>query len=197
MWYPIYGSRQDYMNYYQQCRELTIECSGAYTPNPSTFTMYWTYNQESMICYLEQCLNGIHGTVTDAETGEPLKADITIANHDHHGSAVSSHLPAGDYHRPIKGGTYEVTYSCRGYLPQTHLVTVNDNEAVTLDVRLSKWLSTVETFQETSLQRGYRVTNLLGQTVKTGMIRDIDLSDIPPGIYFLIFNHHTQKFVKP
>ena len=195
VWYPIYGSRQDYMNYYQHCRELTIECSAPYTPNPSTLPMYWTYNHESMLCYLEQCLNGIHGTVTDADTGEPLAADITIANHDHHGSAVSSHLPAGDYHRPIKGGTYEVTYSSRGYLPQTHLVTVNDNEAVTLDVHLSKWLSTLETLPETPPHSVYRLTNLLGQTIKTGVVGDLNLSELPSGIYFLVFDHRTQKIV--
>ena len=148
-----------------------------------------------MLCYLEQCLNGIHGTVTDAETGEPLAADITIANHDHHGSAVSSHLPVGDYHRPIKGGTYEVTYSSRGYLPQTHLVTVNDNEAVTLDVHLSKWLSTVETLPETPPCSVYRLTNLLGQTIKTGVVGDLNLSELPSGIYFLVFDHRTQKIV--
>ncbi|MBR5726578.1 MAG: succinylglutamate desuccinylase/aspartoacylase family protein, partial [Muribaculaceae bacterium] len=111
VWFPIYGSRQDYMNYYAQCREVTIECSIPYTPDPSLMPMYWTYNHESMLRYMEQCLYGIHGTVTDSVTGEPLKADVTIYSHDHHGSAVSSHLPAGDYHRPIKGGTYEVTYS--------------------------------------------------------------------------------------
>ena len=136
VWYSIYGSRQDYMNYYAQCREVTIECSIPYTPNPSTMPMYWTYNHESMLRYLEQCLYGIHGTVTDSITSEPLKADVTILTHDHHGSAVSSHLPAGDYHRPIKGGTYEVTFSCEGYYPKTLTLTVADGETLVQDVQL-------------------------------------------------------------
>ena len=34
-WYTITGSRQDYMNYYGQCREVTIECSNSKTPNAS------------------------------------------------------------------------------------------------------------------------------------------------------------------
>jgi hypothetical protein len=136
VWYPIYGSRQDYMNYYAQCREVTIECSIPYTPNPSTMPMYWTYNHESMLRYMEQCLYGIHGTVTDSVTGEPLEAEVTILTHDHHGSAVSSHLPVGHYHRPIKGGTYEVTYSCEGYYPKTLTLTVNDWETLVQDVQL-------------------------------------------------------------
>ena len=136
-WYTISGSRQDYMNYYAQCREVTIETSYTYVPNASTMPMYWNYNHNSMLSYMEQCLNGIHGTITDAETGLPIEATVNIAGHDHHGSEVSSHLPAGDYHRPIKGGTYNVTYSAYGYESQTITISVNDNEAVTQDMQLS------------------------------------------------------------
>ena len=136
-WYTISGSRQDYMNYYAQCREVTIETSYSYVPNASTMPMYWNYNHNSMLSYMEQCLNGIHGTITDAETGEAIEATVFIAGHDHHGSEVSSHLPAGDYHRPIKGGTYDVTYSAYGYEPQTISISINDNEAVYQDVQLT------------------------------------------------------------
>ena len=136
-WYTISGSRQDYMNYYAQCREVTIECSNTYIPNATTMPMYWNYNHNSMLSYMEQCLNGIHGTITDAETGGPIVATVSIERHDHHGSEVSSHLPAGDYHRPIKEGTYEVTYSAYGYESQTFTISVNDNEAVKQDVQLT------------------------------------------------------------
>ena len=199
VWYPIYGSRQDYMNFYQQCREVTIECSIPYTPNPSTMPMYWTYNHESMLRYLEQCLYGIHGRVTDSVSGAPLEAEVTILTHDHHGSAVSSHLPAGDYHRPIKGGTYEVTYSCEGYYPKTLTLTVADWETLVQDVQLvpegygieedgpstpstgsgaltvypnpTDGVLFVETRHGTSLpDQTYRITNLMGQTLLTGQI---------------------------
>ena len=199
VWYPIYGSRQDYMNYYQQCREVTIECSIPYTPNPSTMPMYWTYNHESMLRYMEQCLYGIHGRVTDSVSGVPLEAEVTILTHDHHGSAVSSHLPIGDYHRPIKGGTYEVTYSCEGYYPKTLTLTVADLETLVQDVQLvpegygieeggpstgsgtagtftvypnpTNGVLFVETQNFASLQnQTYRITNLMGQTLLTGQI---------------------------
>ena len=136
-WYTISGSRQDYMNYYAQCREVTIECSYVYVPNATTMPMYWNYNHNSMLSYMEQCLNGIHGIVTDAETGEAIVATVSIEGHDHHGSEVSSHLPVGDYHRPIKGGTYDVTYSAYGYEPQIFTITVNDNETVIQDAQLT------------------------------------------------------------
>ena len=220
VWFPIYGSRQDYMNYYAQCREVTIECSFSHGPNPSLMPMYWTYNHESMLRYMEQCLYGMHGTVTDTVTGEPLKADVTIYGHDHHGSAVSSHLPVGDYHRPIKGGTYEVTFSCEGYYPKTLTLTLADGETLVQDVQLvpkgygieeattglvlaypnpTDGVLFVETRLIASLPATYRITNLMGQTLLTGQItaetQQINVSSLPQGMYFITFAGETRKFV--
>ena len=42
----------------------------------------------------------------------------------------------------------------------------------------------------------YRITNLSGQTLKTGISEgSIDVSDLPAGVYFIILNGHTQKFI--
>ena len=135
-WYMIGGGRQDYMNGYAQCRELTIECSNTKLPNPNQLPNFWNYNKNSIFAFMNQCLYGIHGTVTDVADGHPLDATITITNHDDTYSVVKSHLPAGDYHRPIKGGTYDVTYSCNGYYPQTYTITVDDYQTVIKDVQL-------------------------------------------------------------
>ncbi|MBQ0129402.1 MAG: T9SS type A sorting domain-containing protein, partial [bacterium] len=79
---------------------------------------------------------GIHGTVTDSLTEQPIiGATITIEGHDHHGSSVTSH-EVGDYHRPIKGGTYQVTYSANGYHPKTVTLSVNDHETIIQDIKL-------------------------------------------------------------
>ena len=136
-WYTINGSRQDYMNYYAQCREVTIECSNSKTPNASQLPTYWNYNHNSMLTYIEQVLNGIHGIVTDSITGEPINgATVTIVGHDHHGSQVSSHAPMGDFHRPIKGGDWTVMITKEGYCPKLIDVTVADGQAIQLDVQL-------------------------------------------------------------
>ncbi|MCQ2304020.1 MAG: carboxypeptidase regulatory-like domain-containing protein [Bacteroidales bacterium] len=135
-WYPVAGGRQDYMNYYQECREVTIECSMAWMPSSSMMPTYWNYNHNSIISYLEEVLYGIHGTVTDSLSGQPIVgATVTIEGHDHHGSSVTSH-EVGDYHRPIKGGTYQVTYSANGYYPKTITLSVNDHETVIQDIKL-------------------------------------------------------------
>ena len=51
-WYVITGSRQDYMNYYAQCRELTIECSNSKTPTASQLPSFWNYNHNAMLIML-------------------------------------------------------------------------------------------------------------------------------------------------
>ena len=86
---------------------------------------------------MNQCLNGIHGTVTDAESGLPIEATITLVGHDDEYSTVSSQLPGGDYHRPVKAGTYNVRFTANGYESFDTSITVADNEAVTLNAQLN------------------------------------------------------------
>jgi len=135
-WYMIGGGRQDYMNGYAQCRELTIECSDTKLPSGSQLPSFWNYNKESIFLFMNQCLYGIHGVVTDSITGEPLEATITVSSHDDQYATVGSHLPVGDFHRPIKGGTWNIIVSKDGYCPKFIDVTVGDYETVNLDVQL-------------------------------------------------------------
>ncbi len=135
-WYMIGGGRQDYMNGYAQCRELTIECSNTKLPNGSQLPSFWNYNKESIFLFMNQCLYGIHGVVTDSITGEPLEANINITSHDNQFSMVSSHLPVGDFHRPVKGGTWNLVVSKEGYCPKVIEVSLSDYETVNLNVQL-------------------------------------------------------------
>ena len=149
-WYMIGGGRQDYMNGYAQCRELTIECSNTKLPNGSQLPNFWNINKNSIFAFVNQCRFGIHGTVTDAANGQPLEATITITGHDDDYSTVMSHLPAGDYHRPIKGGTYTLTYIASGYHPHQETVTVADGETVTVNVQLEAGEGLLPDFSATS-----------------------------------------------
>ena len=58
----------------------------------------------------------------------------------------------------------------------------------------------VQTVRATSLHDDtYRITNLMGQTVLSGNItaetQQIDVSNLPDGMYFITFAGETQKFV--
>ena len=136
-WYTITGSRQDYMNYYGQCRELTLECSSSKTPNASQLPNFWNYNHNSMLTFMEQSLKGVHGIVKDANTNQPIEGvTVTVLNHDHHGSSVTSHA-VGDFHRPIKGGSYTFKFTKAGYCSETVDVTIADGARADLTVYLS------------------------------------------------------------
>ena len=131
-WYPVAGGRQDYMNYYHQCREVTIELSGTKLIPASQLEAHWEYNRRSLLNYMEQCLFGIRGIVTDANTGQPMEAEVFILNHEADSSWVYSSMPAGNYHRPVNAGTYDVRFSAPCYITQVfqNVVVQNENTIV-------------------------------------------------------------------
>jgi len=69
-----------------------------------------------MSAFLGLTGGGLHGLVTDAQTGAPLWASVWISGND---------VPAytdpvlGDLHRLVSPGTYDVTVWANGYAPQT------------------------------------------------------------------------------
>ena len=136
-WYMIGGGRQDYMNGYAQCRELTIECSSTKCPNASQMPTFWNINKNAIFAYMNQCLYGIHGTVVDAEAKAPIGgATVTLVGHDDQYSIVTTQLPGGDFHRPVKAGTYNVRVTKNGYEAYETQVTVADGETVNLNIQL-------------------------------------------------------------
>lgn len=136
-WYMIGGGRQDYMNGYAQCREVTIECSSTKCPSGSQLPNFWNINKNAIFAYVNQVLNGVHGTVVDAESKAPISgATVTLLGHDDQFSSVSTQFPAGDFHRPVKAGTYNVKITKNGYEPYETQVTVADNEAVTIEAQM-------------------------------------------------------------
>lgn len=135
-WYSITGSRQDYFNYYQNCREVTIEVSSSKVVSSSRLPNYWDRTHEALLDYMGQCLNGFRGIVTDSITGMPLAAKVAIVNHDRDNSEVYSSLPTGNYHRPVKAGEYLVSYSAPGYRTKSIVLSTTDNSCLRQDVQL-------------------------------------------------------------
>ncbi|MBK7213178.1 MAG: carboxypeptidase regulatory-like domain-containing protein [Bacteroidales bacterium] len=136
-WYEVDGGRQDYMNYFQRCREITIEVSSTKNPAASSLPSYWDYNWRSLLLYIKEARYGIHGTITSQATGLPLAAKVTISLHDNNNSEVYSSSNLGDYHRPVKAGTYTLQFSAANYQTQTISgVAVSDHATTTLNVQL-------------------------------------------------------------
>jgi hypothetical protein len=208
-WYMINGSRQDYMNYYEQCRELTVECSSVKCPPASELPLYWEYNRNSIYAFVNQVLYGIHGTVKDADTQRPLKASVKILNHDEDYSVVETQLPYGDFYRPIKSGNYTIEITADGYVPKRKDVFVSDNDKVTMEIELDKCEDFLKDYEaddfeivtdfseniifiktkESSQKIKWEVMNMQGQIVKksceTSDNATVNLCEFNSGIYLL------------
>ncbi len=114
-WYVIYGSRQDYFNYYKSCREFTLELSNQKLLNPEELPAHWNYNYRSFLNYIRQSTYGVHGTVYDNNSGDPLLAEIYIPGHDSDNSEVTTALPHGNYNRPLLQGSYDMQFTADNY----------------------------------------------------------------------------------
>ncbi len=148
-WSPLVGGRQDYMTYYQRCREVTIEMS--YVPvitDTLLLPTYWDKNKDALLSYAVESSYGFWGTVTDAVTHEPVEAMVKVLNHDRFHSEVFSHLPLGVYHRPIMAGTYTVEVSAPCYQTATFTVTTRPGMGVRHDVELQPRVSAPVAFDQ-------------------------------------------------
>ncbi len=155
-WYVIDGGRQDYMTYFKQGREFTLELSDAKFLDAAVLPAHWNYNYQSLLLYMEQSLYGIRGIITDVVTGEPIEAKVEIVGHDDDVSFVYSNLPVGNYHRLIYEGTYTVTISAPCYVSQTFSnISVTNYQTTLLDAQLiASGFSSVFETEDTVVQLG-------------------------------------------
>jgi len=119
-WYTTSGNRQDFMNWYHGCREVTLELYDQPDLQPldaSLLDEYFGYSRQSFVDYFELALTGIRGTVTDTVSGSPVAAEIRVVGHDIEAqrSWVATDPDVGDYHRLIDPGTYDLEVSAPGY----------------------------------------------------------------------------------
>jgi hypothetical protein len=138
-WYSVYGGRQDYMTYSRQGREVTIELDYTKEPDPSQLENLWQYNYRSLLGYLENALYGIHGYVKDASTSAPVAAEVFIKGHDLDSSQVFSDSLTGAFTRLLMEGTWDLTFSAKGYRDITISdVSVVNGESTNLTVKMER-----------------------------------------------------------
>ncbi|MBS3806241.1 MAG: T9SS type A sorting domain-containing protein [Bacteroidales bacterium] len=209
-WYTIYGGRQDYMTYFQQSREVTMEISDDKIPPASTLPDYWNYNREALLRYMEQCLRGIRGVVSD-EWGKPLKAMVEVVGHDREqdSSMVFTDPDVGDYHRMIDTGNYDLRFSAAGYSDTlVRNIKVGREQVNRMDVVMRRIVQSVDEdgpgnrficypnpFQdvlhvEVHFQR--EVENLVIQLADAQgrIVRSMEIEHTPPGLHR--FNLNTS-----
>ena len=133
-WYSIDNGMQDWNYRYMGNNELTIELGNTKQPSASQIPTYWNDNRQSMLAYIETCLIGVGGLVTDVDTGEPIAATVTVVGRDH---PIYTDPEVGDYHRMLMPGTYSLRFEAAGYdslvVPD---VVVSAGDATELNVQL-------------------------------------------------------------
>ncbi|MDP2423322.1 MAG: M14 family zinc carboxypeptidase [Bacteroidales bacterium] len=158
-WYVITGGRQDYMNYFQNCREFTLELSNIKLLPAAQLPALWNYNYRSLLNYMEQALYGLRGKVFDAVTGQPMYAKVVIEGYDNNNSHVFSHPEYGSYFRYLAAATYQVTFSAPCYEPATYTVTIAKRQTTFKTVQLSPLsLQSAFTSSTPSIEIGGTVT---------------------------------------
>ena len=133
-WYSVNGGMQDYNYLWRGSMEVVVEVIQIKWPPASQLPSFWDENLESLLLYMEQVHQGVRGVVTDADTGLPVAATITIQ-----GNPVPNYTDpeVGDYHRIMLPGTYSMEVSAVGYttviIPE---VVVQPGPATRFDVQL-------------------------------------------------------------
>ncbi len=137
-WYPVAGSRQDYMNYYHRCREATLEVSSRKHFPPQDLLQLWEWVSPGLLGFINEGRLGLHGFVKDRTTGLPIAAQLSIPGHDHSNSEVFADGQYGNFHRYLAEGEYQILFSAPGYVPQWHNVVIKAGHRTDLQVQLEQ-----------------------------------------------------------
>ncbi len=209
-WYPVYGGRQDYVNYFLSGREVTIELSNDKIPAESSLDNYWNYNRQSLLQYMNEALTGFTGEITDSLSGSPLVAQIGIMNHDEDNSFVYSRSDDGIYFRLIGEGQYPLKISAPGYKSKFTDVSVNNGILTPMNIQLTPDLNGnifpnpfTDVFHLYVAEPGYYLNlvfiDLLGREVKfvhqpvtNSGVQDISTEDLSPGYYIVQITYQDK-----
>jgi hypothetical protein len=145
-WYVIHGGRQDFVTYELQGREVTIEIDAVKLTPGAQLELLWQYNWRSLLGYLENALFGIHGLVKDSQSAVPLPARIFISGHDKDSSQVYSDTLSGRFIRMLAPGTWNLTFSAKGYRDTTiYNVLVVSGQKTELTVEMKSISTDIDT----------------------------------------------------
>ena len=206
-WYKIYGSRQDWQNWYTKTRELTLEVSTTKTPSSNLLPHYWNKLKDGLICFMHNSLTGVEGVIKDINSQQTIEnATIEVENIDYDSLFTYSNHQ-GYYFRSLLCGNYQIKISAQGYNDTVLNINIENNTTLTQDIYLSpcstslssyenskeeplifpnpcndKLFLRVEKFNEYIISNFQRI-NLLKQRINNS--NEIDVSELSKGVYFL------------
>lgn len=221
-WYSINGGRQDFVTWELQGREVTIELHDEYVTPESQLNSIWQYNYRSLLAYFENALYGIHGHITDKESGEPVAARIFITGHDKDSSHIYTDTLTGRFSRMLAPGTWDLNITAEGYIgQQIDDVVVVEGQAVTLNIAMVPFVNPVDTTDTPGLiiypdpaensftlvlpsrqfgkvnimifnSMGQKMTDFTEDAVEDSPL-NIDISKLEGGVYILQVRNRSSK----
>ena len=146
-WYKIYGSRQDWQNWYTKARELTLEISTTKTPSSNLLPHYWNKLKDGLISFMNNSLTGVEGVIKDINSQETIEnATIKVENIDYDSLFTYSNNQ-GYYFRPLLPGNYQIKISAQGYNDTLVNINIEDNTTLTQDIYLSPCSTSLSSYE--------------------------------------------------
>jgi len=101
-WYQVFGDTNDWSYGSRSDLDWTIEVSDY------GIETVWNENRDAMLALMQHATDGVHGIVTDIDTGLPLEGMVCV-----NGVRQPWYTDprVGDYHRLLLPGTYDLTFS--------------------------------------------------------------------------------------
>ncbi len=139
--YPASGTTDDYAYGEHGVFSFTIELATQFIPPASQIEGICENNLEAALILLTRVnKKALTGHITDAESGDPVVAEIYIDGIDNTGEfrkPYESDLFFGRYYRLLQMGSYDVTFSALGYETQTiNNVSISPLQQTVLDIEL-------------------------------------------------------------
>lgn len=213
-WYRIYGSRQDWQNWYTKARELTLEVSTTKTPSSNLLPQYWNKLKDGLIGFISNSLTGVEGQIKDITNNETItNATIEVLSLDFDSLFTYSNNQ-GYYFRPLLSGNYEIKVQAQGYNDTIININIGNNSTLQQNIYLSPTSTSLTTYEELSEEtiiypnpcsdklflrtnkfNEYNIFSLERKKLikrRENNITTIDVSELEAGMYFLNLNSENE-----
>jgi hypothetical protein len=135
-WYWVSGGMQDWNYVWMGDKEITFELGNNKAGPMSALESLWQQNRISLRKYLLEAQEGVRGFVTDAVSGDPVRANIMLGTISYVTYSSALH---GEYYRILRPGSYSLTFSAPGYQSQTiNSIAVVGGTPTVLNVQLNR-----------------------------------------------------------
>jgi hypothetical protein len=134
-WYTTRGDTNDWSYGRYGGMDYTLEVTWIKAPSADDIPEFVAWHRDAVLAFLTAPIN-LSGVVSDAATGSPLEARITLARDDDI-VAFHAHPVTGTFHRIAEQGEVTLRIEANGYAPATVLVDVGGPGSTTVAVPLT------------------------------------------------------------